>query len=61
VAVTKVEASPEQLSHPPGKKACQAAGDLAVGQASLLVEFDDGGLGIGANLSGSGAEGIGRL
>jgi hypothetical protein len=32
-----------------------------VRQASLLVEFDDGGLGIGPQLGGGGAEGVGRL
>jgi hypothetical protein len=30
-------------------------------QTTLLVEFDDGGLGIGSQLSGSGARGVGRL
>jgi hypothetical protein len=30
-------------------------------QATLLVEFDDGGLGIRSQLRGSGAEGVGRL
>src|SRR5262249_39546779 len=43
------------------EKALQAAGDLAVRQAALLVQFDDGGLGVGSELGGSGAEGIGRL
>jgi hypothetical protein len=33
------------------EEALQAAGDLAVGQAGLLVKFDDGGLGIGSKLS----------
>ena len=37
-----------------------AAGDLAVRQPALLVEFDDGGLGIGPQLGG-GAKGVGRL
>jgi hypothetical protein len=32
-----------------------------VGQAALLVEFDDGGLGIGPQLSSGAAEGVGRL
>jgi hypothetical protein len=43
------------------EQALQAADDLAVRRAGLLVEFDDGGLGIGSQLSGSGAEGVGRL
>ena len=30
-------------------------------EPALLVEFDDGGLGIGPQLSGGGAEGVGRL
>jgi len=29
--------------------------------AGLLVEFDDGGLGIGSQLGGGGAQGVGRL
>jgi hypothetical protein len=48
-------------AEPNAKEALQAAGDLAVGQARLLVEFDDGGLGSGPQLRGSRAEGIGRL
>jgi hypothetical protein len=32
-----------------------------VRQPALLVEFDDGGLGIGSELGGGGAEGVGRL
>ena len=32
-----------------------------MGQAAILVEFDDGGLGIGAELGGGGADGIGSL
>jgi hypothetical protein len=43
------------------EEASQAAGDLAVREATLFVEFDDGGLGVGSQLGGSGAEGIGRL
>src|SRR5262249_39588877 len=38
-----------------------AAGDLAVREPALLVEFDDGGLGIGSKLSRGGAAGVGRL
>jgi hypothetical protein len=43
------------------EEAGQAAGDLAVRQAGLLVEFDDGGLGIGPQLSGGGGKGVGGL
>jgi hypothetical protein len=43
------------------EEAAQAAGDLAVGEPALLVEFDDGGLGIRPQLSSGGAEGVGRL
>src|SRR5262249_13144989 len=43
------------------EEACQAAGDLAVRQAGLLVEFDDGGRGIGPQLGGGCAEGVRRL
>jgi hypothetical protein len=43
------------------EQALQAPGDLAVGQAGLLIEFDDGGLGIGAQLSRCGTQGVGRL
>src|SRR5262249_43952696 len=43
------------------EEAVQAADHLAVRQAALLVEFDDGGLGVGSQLSGSGAQGVGRL
>src|SRR5262249_13648995 len=43
------------------EKALQAAGDLPVRQPASLVEFDDGGLSIGPQLSRSGAEGVGRL
>jgi hypothetical protein len=43
------------------EEAFQAASDLAVGQPALLVEFDDGGLGIGSQLGGGGAEGVGCL
>src|SRR6516162_6195584 len=43
------------------EEACQAAGDLAVREPALLVEFDDSGLGIGSQLRCGGAEGVGRL
>src|SRR5262249_34413297 len=43
------------------EQALQAAGDLAVRQPTLLVEFDDGGLGVGPQLGRGGAEGLGRL
>src|SRR3984957_18276475 len=43
------------------EKTLQAARDLAVRQPALLVEFDDGGLGIGSKLSGGGTQGVGRL
>jgi hypothetical protein len=43
------------------EKAVQAAGDLAVREPTLLVEFDDGGLRIWSQLSRGGAEGIGGL
>src|SRR5262249_24711393 len=43
------------------EKALKAAGDLAVRQAGLLVEFDDGGLSVGPELGRGGAEGVGRL
>src|SRR5262249_10137369 len=43
------------------EKALQAAHDLGVRQAALLVEFDDGSLGVGSQLGGGGAEGVGRL
>ncbi len=39
----------------------QALGDLAVGKPGLLVEFDDGGLGIGPELGGGSPEGVGGL
>jgi hypothetical protein len=42
-------------------EAFQAAGDLAGGQAALLVEFDDGGLGVGSPLGGGSTKSIGRL
>jgi hypothetical protein len=48
-------------AEPNPKEALQAAGYLAVGQAALLVEFNDGSLGIGSKLGGGGAEGVGRL
>jgi hypothetical protein len=35
--------------------------DLAVGESAVLVEVDDGGLGIGSDLAGGRAEGIGGL
>jgi hypothetical protein len=43
------------------EQALQAAGDLAVRQPTLLVEFDDGGLGVRTQLGCGGAEGVGRL
>src|SRR5262249_33623956 len=43
------------------EEAFQAAGDLAVREPALLVEFDDGRLGIGPQLGGGSAEGVGRL
>jgi hypothetical protein len=43
------------------EQALQATGDLAVRQAGLLVEFNNGGLGVRAQLGRGGAEGIGRL
>jgi hypothetical protein len=43
------------------EEAFQTADNLAVREPALLVEFDDGGLGIGSQLSGGGAEGVGRL
>ena len=52
-AATPTEGDAEQAS--------QAAGDLAMREAALLVEFDDGSLCIRSQLSGSGAEGVGRL
>src|SRR5262249_54016139 len=39
----------------------QAVGDLAVRQAHVLVEGDDGGLGVGAELAGGGSQGVGGL
>jgi hypothetical protein len=43
------------------EEAVEAADHLAVGEPALLVQFDDGGLGIGSELGSSGAEGVGRL
>src|SRR5215471_9904470 len=43
------------------EQALQTAHDLAVRQAGLLVEFDDGGLGVGSQLGRGGAEDVGRL
>src|SRR5262249_34319882 len=43
------------------EQALQAAHDLAVRQAGLLVEFDDGGLSVRSQLGRGGAEGVGRL
>jgi hypothetical protein len=43
------------------EEACQAAGDLAVRQAGLLVEFDDGGLSVGSQLRRGGTQGVGCL
>jgi hypothetical protein len=42
------------------EQAFQAAYDLAVRQAGLLVEFDNGGLGIGSQLRGGAAEVLDR-
>src|SRR5262245_24967289 len=39
------------------EKALQAAHDLAVRQAALLIEFDDSGLGVGAELGSGAADG----
>lgn len=43
------------------EEALQAAGDLAVRQTALLIEFNDGGLGVGPQLGRGGTEGVGRL
>src|SRR5262245_31543873 len=43
------------------EEALQALGDLAVREPTVLVEFDNGGLGIGPQLSRGGAEGVGGL
>src|SRR5262245_5590594 len=43
------------------EQAFKAAGDLAMRQSALLVEFDDGGLGIGPQLSRGRTQGVGRL
>src|SRR5262249_38278939 len=43
------------------EQAPQAAGNLAVRQPGLLVEFDDRGLSVGAQLSRGGTQGVGRL
>jgi hypothetical protein len=43
------------------EQAVEAGDHLAVGQAGLLVEQDDGGLGVGAELAGGGAGGVGGL
>jgi len=43
------------------EKDAQGSSDFAVRQASVLVEDDDGGLGVGAQLAGSGTDGIARL
>src|SRR5262249_52049709 len=48
-------------AEPNAKEALQAASDLAVRQAAVLVEFDDRGLGIGSQLRRGGTEGVGRL
>jgi hypothetical protein len=39
----------------------EALGDFPVGEPGLLVEFDDGSLGIGPQLGSGGPEGVGRL
>src|SRR5262249_59402955 len=51
-------AGPAELD---SEKAFQGAGGLAMGGGGLVVEFDDGGLGIGSELGSGGAEGVGRL
>src|SRR5205823_3724552 len=43
------------------EKAVQTAGDFAVRQAALLIEFDDGGLGIRSQLRGRSTESVGGL
>src|SRR5205814_561612 len=43
------------------EKALQAAYDLPVRQTALLVEFDDGGLGVRSKLGCGGAESVGGL
>src|SRR5262249_24085248 len=43
------------------EQALQATGDLAVRQPTLLVEFDDRGLGVRSQLRSGGAKGIGGL
>src|SRR5690242_21112892 len=48
-------------TEPDTEKALQAASDFAVRQTTLLVEFDDSGLGIRSQLGGSGAESVGGL
>src|SRR5262249_56386849 len=52
-AATATEPNPE--------KALQAARHLAMRQATLLVEFDDRGLGVRPQLGSGGAKGIGGL
>jgi hypothetical protein len=39
----------------------KSVGDFAMGHAGTLVEIDDGGLGVGAELALGGAGGVGRL
>jgi hypothetical protein len=48
-------------TEPNTEKVFQAASDFAVRHAGLLIEFDNGGLGIRSQLRRSGTEGIGRL
>jgi hypothetical protein len=48
-------------TEPNAEEAFQAAGDLAVGQAALLVELNDSGLGVGPQLRSGGPKGFGRL
>jgi hypothetical protein len=48
-------------TEPDTEEAPQAAGDLVVRQAALLIEFEDGGLGVGSELSRRGPMGIGCL
>ena len=43
------------------EEAVEDGGDFAVGQAGVLVEYDDGGLGIRSDLAGGGAAGVAGL
>src|SRR5262249_28580733 len=46
---------------PDAEQGVEDAGDLAVGQAPFLVEHDHGGLGVGADLAGGGADRVAGL